>query len=139
MATFLWALACERAIINNKSNNLSLIEIFEQFNVPTVPIIIPQAIYIVSSWEKAEKDKEETFTFKIEISQPDSAEDLKKEAEIEAVIPKDKNRIRNLCRIFGLKAEREGTVYFIISQKVGENWKEEYRVPLHIVLQSKVS
>ena len=136
MAKFLWALCCENAIVNNKTNNLSLIEILEQFNVTSFPAVIAQQIYLVSLWEKSEKDKKETFYFKIDISQSDSPDGTGKTAEVEADIPQEKNRLRNVCRIFGLKVDKDAPVYFIISQKFGDRWEEVHRIPLLIKLKS---
>lgn len=135
MAKLLWALLCEQAIINSQTNNVSLIEIIEQLNVPNFPTIVPQKFYIVSLWEKEtpNKDKEETFNFKIIIkSQPDTIDPNESGFSVEATIPNNKDRFRNVCAISGLKIDREGILNIAIFLKSDCTWDEKHRIPIQI-------
>jgi hypothetical protein len=133
MADLLWALFCERAIVNSKTNNISLIEIVEQLSVPDLPIVIPQPFFIVTLWEKKDKDKEETFYFRIISTHLEQDEvNIRPSPEIECVIPHDKERLRNLCQLSGIRIEKEKPLYFIIQRKVDDNWDEVQKITVQI-------
>ena len=134
MPIFSWALCCKQAIIDNRSNNLSLIEILEQFNVSDLPTVVPQIYYLASMWGKDSsfENGEETFRFKIVITsnpeEPPESEGI--EAEIK--IPQDKKRLRHILSLRGIPIQEEGTLYFIIYLKSGDTWEEVHRIPIDV-------
>jgi hypothetical protein len=134
MPKFLWALCCDKVIIDQESNNLSLIGVIEQFNLPEIPLVIPQLFQVVIMWEKdtSYNGKEEPFSFKIVIT-PKGRKPLEDEGKIyEYKIPKDKKRFRNLCGLRGIPIEKEGTLFIRIFLKIKTKWDEVYKIPLEI-------
>lgn len=134
MPIFSWALCSKQVIVDSKSNNLSLIEILEQFNVSDLPIVIPQIYYLASMWGKDSsfENKEETFRFKIVITSNPEKPPENEGIEAELKIPQDKKRVRHLVSIQGIPIQEEGTLYFIIYLKSEDTWKEVHRIPIDV-------
>ncbi len=135
MPKIIWAICCERLIVDKASNNLSLINVLEQFNPDNLPVTVPQIYNFVSLWQKDEAfvNKEEIFKFKFAaIHNPESIPE-NKFATIECKIPVDKKRLRHLFSIRGMPIEEYGTLYLIIQLEIEGSWREIYRIPIEIV------
>ena len=142
MAKILWALCCENAIVDMGTNNLSLINIVEQFNIPSVPIVVPQKYFVVSQWEReSPKSEEENFQFKIIIRPESKKADADKEGIfVDAKIIAGKGRLRHLCSLKGIPIAETGTLLVNILVPTGkgtsENWNEVANIPIEINLRT---
>lgn len=134
MPKFQWALLCQQAIVDSKSNNVSIIGIVEQFNVSKLPTIVPQVYQLVSLWDKDSsfKGKEETFFIKVAIASSLEKAIEEKGIEIEIKILEAKERARHVWAIKGIPINEEGILYIIIFLKVGEDWKEIHKIPIQV-------
>jgi hypothetical protein len=124
MANLLWSLLCEKPLIDSQSNQISLIGIIEQLNVPKVPIIIPQLYFVVCLWEKdnSKEGREEVFKHRIQIS-PQSETYKYTPFEYENTIPSDKMRLRTCNGIRGIPVSEPGKIIFSIEIPEENDWK----------------
>ena len=119
MARYEWGLLCENAMVDSSSNNLSLINIIEQINVLTTPVVIPQRFFLVTYWTRERPiTEEETVQYKISIQSEDTLGEPEFETMITMRIPPDKEHIRNLCRLSGLPIKSVGRLLIRIQQPV---------------------
>ncbi len=134
MPKFQWALFCNQAIIDTRSNNVSLIGILEQFNVSDLPTIVPQIYYLVSLWDKDSsfEGKEETFIIKVVITSNLDTASKEEGVQQEVKIPKDSERARHIWSIKGIPIKEEGILYIVIFLKSGEDWEEIHKIPIQI-------
>lgn len=134
MPKFQWALLCQQAIVDSKSNNVSIIAIIEQFNVSELPTIVPQVYQLVSLWDKDSsfKGKEETFLIKIVITSSLEKAIEEKGIQIEIKILGAKERARHVWAIKGIPINEEGILYIVIFLKFGEDWKEIHKIPIQV-------
>lgn len=116
---------CESAIIDQKTNHLSLIQIVEGFNIPKLPGIMPR-IYLVSSWSKLhDSKKSESSKARVSLVDPEQQENNKiPNFEFDVVIPADKKRLRTILEISGLHLEKAGEHKFLVERKVNKTWEE---------------
>jgi len=60
-----WTLPCSIGILDRVTNNVSLINVIEQMNVPTLPVSLPP-FYVVAQWQNG-TDMVRNATIRIEI------------------------------------------------------------------------
>lgn len=132
MAELLWSLVCEKPIVDSQSNQVSIIGIIEQLNVPKTPSIFPQMLYVVSLWGRTSQG-DESFKYRIKIVQG-TMNYIYGDTEFEAVIPEGKERLRNLIALPALKIEEIAPLSIIFEQLVGTEWKEEK--PIKVIVKS---
>jgi len=125
---------CERAIVDSRSNNMSLMGVVEQFNVPDLPTTIPQIFDLAMLWEKDDslKGKDEAFSFKIVITQKKREVSINKGKTYEINIPKNKYRLRSISSIRGIPVKEEKTLYFRIYVKSKDKWEKIFSIPIEI-------
>lgn len=108
-----WTLLCQSSIINQETNNISLIEIAEQLNIIEEKfnnqIKIP--LEIISFWIKDDKNIEEIC--KIEFSFVDSDENVIEKFSHDLVVPKGKDRMRFRMRVALPLSLKRGYRYLI--------------------------
>lgn len=130
MAKLIWSMLCEKPLIDSQTNNVSLINIIEEFSVPNVPISIPQPFFIVSLWQRelSDKNKPENFEYRIMLVSPSKSERelIKYKVKIE------KERHRTMNGIIGLKIGELGTHYISVEIKKDGDWKKSIRIPFYI-------
>lgn len=133
MAKLRWVMFCEKALIDSRTNNVSLIDVVEEITVPKVPVVIPNPFFIVSLWvrDAVRKNELEKVDYRIMLVTP-----KKKEKQlIKYKFQMEKKRHRTLNGIFGLPIEHEGIHYFSVQQLKNEKWKEEIRVLFDIKIK----
>lgn len=121
----IWSLLCTRALIDQRTNGLSLIDAIDELTVtfnnaeemsaPTKNI--PVAFEFVSLWHDEAKETERKLPYIIVIKSPQGeiVGEFKNEARFEA----GKTRLRTLTSINGLKLTVEGKYLFQVSQADG--------------------
>lgn len=75
MATLVWAMLCESSLIDIESNNVSLINVLEQFNPPDLPAIVQIPTTLVTHWkrETPEDHGPEVFRHRLVFENPEGA------------------------------------------------------------------
>jgi hypothetical protein len=113
MIRHFWTLLCQSSIINQETNNISLIEVIEQLNIIEEKINnqTKMPAEIVSFWVKEDINVDENC--KIEFSFIDSDEKVIEKFSHELVIPKGKDRMRFRLRVMLPLSLKRGYRYLI--------------------------
>lgn len=135
----IWSALCSRALIDQRTNALSLIDCVdeitinfmtpEEMNAPSKNI--PIAFELVSLWHDDVNRKEErTLPYTIEIYDPkgDKIGEFKNDARFEA----GKSRLRTITGINGLKLTSEGKYLFQVKQGSGSTLKLVTEIPIDV-------
>ena len=132
----IWTVICANSIVDIDTNNLSLINVVEQFKLPPIigdsqPMLLGVTLSIVSFWRRsnleiAEGDQE----IGVDIVDPKGN---KEENEPMIVSWQQYSRIRNRITLAGLPFNGYGTYWFEVKTKSDGEWKIVARVPVEIV------
>ncbi len=140
----LYALLCQRAIIDRDSNNVSIFNVIEEMGIP------PQEALTVSSntpvqfghligfellalWARTAEDVPEEGTGRLQLFLPD-----RDEALITRTFPLDLSqflRTRQPIAFPGLPEAVGGTYRFVLSVSSNGEWEWQFEVPLRVVVQ----
>lgn len=143
MIKHIWSVLCQRSVIDQESNNASLIDVFEQLQVDTnhagtseisapKDISVPVRYELVNFWSKTKEGEEERGSVRILLSDPAGREIQRIENEI--VIPQSNKRIREINKIQGITLKGSGVYNFIISirQQSSETYEPVAELPLEV-------
>ena len=126
MPKLIFFLPCEKAIINQDDNALSLINVMQGINVPKPPTEDAGVALLwcaVSLWQKTPDDKDRTFEQRTTLSMPngkEAAESLLKFSFSE------KGNHRNIVKISGFPVGQSGTytLNLFLRELGSEQWTE---------------
>ena len=134
----IWSLLCTRALIDQRTNGLSLIDAIDELTVTfnnaeemsAATKNIPVAFEFVSLWHDEAKETERKLPYTIVIKSPQGeiVGEFKNEARFEA----GKTRLRTLTSISGLKLTVEGKYLFQVSQADGGKEQIVAEVPVDV-------
>lgn len=128
-----WSILCQRSIIDQRSNNISLIDVLEQLNINVSPeqvakeseegIVIPINFDIVSLWTKdGEENKVANFEVVVEFDDPRGKELKSFTKSIE--VAQNYQRMRTQMRIERLQIFESGIHMVRVSIKEGKQEKK---------------
>ncbi len=148
----IWSVVCDDAVVDSRTNNISLHNALELLTIETKnndnlqkiikqssvekPVILPIRFTIVSSWLHNKVRSSTALKMKIEIVSPKGkiiatmANDIKVDSE--------KNRTRTIARVEGLPIIAEFGLYkFLIKIKTDNNntYKKVAELPLEIITE----
>lgn len=136
MAKHIWTILCTKALVEEKTNNVSLIEIIEQLEVLGVPnetrAILPIQLVLVTLWSRSDLDRAEFATGKFEFLAPSGEVLGGGEYDINL---RDYRRSRNLANMNSLPLQGPGIYKFVIRIREDENntWTEVASLPLEVL------
>jgi hypothetical protein len=133
MIRHIWSVLCEKSIIDHDTNNISLVNIFEQFTIMADPIpdgILPITAELVTLWAR-DKDMAPS-TSKQRLSIIDPEENIIKEIIMDIDLTKA-SHLRCRAILKGLPVSKSGDYLFRI-EYLGDqdNWISVALVPLSI-------
>jgi len=146
MAQHVWTVLCNKAIVDERTKQVSLLEITEQINfsgeIPPQELIdkgvnIPVPLNLVSFLTRTDKDAPETVSMRIRLVGPNNR-DFKA-----TVVPINLESTRNARQIISVETlpfSGFGEYYFLVElneNKSKEDWEEAVRVPFTIVNQNE--
>lgn len=134
MIEHVWTVACERVVIDRKSNNVSMQSVIEQFRIAGEPKErgrLPQRFHLITLWTRTEDNKPCLGFMRFSLLSPSEKKLAESEHELNLV---DTERYRVVISIPGLPVEEGGRYVFKIDLKQeGESeWREVQRVPLMV-------
>lgn len=134
MANVLWAVLCQDTVVDSRSNQISIINVIDQFNpkVPLPTILGLQAILVVV-WEKQKLEREEAedIRYRFLIVHPDGEEVPPSEGnELSGSI--EKKRLRTLTNMLGIPIKQPGILRILIQEEVGQEWIERGQVQVEV-------
>jgi len=123
----LWSILCSKSVVDSSSNQLSLFDCIDEItiNFSNAEDIkkpmknIPINFEIVSLWLDENIFQVRKFDYAIDIIDPEGK--MLKEITKEAVIEKNKKRLRTIMRISGMAVTTEGIYIFKIKYKEAKN------------------
>jgi hypothetical protein len=143
MIKHIWSVLCQRSVVDQQSNNISLIDVFEQLQVDIPPkgisktvslkdMNIPIQYELVNLWSKTKEGIEEKENIRIVLYDPNGNEI--KRIDKEFIIPKDKKRMREINKIQGITLRGSGVYNFVVSIKQQDNktYKQAAKLPLEV-------
>ena len=139
-----WSVICDKTIIDQDTNNISL-DVIEQINFIKVPIpegmkgiIIPAPLIIVSLWYRIKSDSPCRGRSRVKILSPSDEQVGVVEIDIDLT---QHQRCRTRCRINGLPVPngQSGIFHFIVDLFRDENWAEVAKIPLEVQLSEEQS
>ena len=127
---YLKSMICSRVIVDNQTNNISLIDVIEdltfqidQKSISEKPIPFPIRFDLVSFWKKEKGESDESIDFQIKIVDPKNKETTSYRANF--VFPADMESMRYILKIMGFLVTISGVYKFIISYKTDD---KEYKI-----------
>lgn len=139
MARHIWSVLCRSAIIDQHTNNISLLNVVEsmifapQQSVPEGKEwnMLSNEIFLVSFVVRSDVDEPEKCQLRIKAIAPDGT---KHDAEnmIDADLT-EHVRSRSLLQLQGIPFWSSGIHWFTVDLKDGKRWKEVSRIPLNII------
>ena len=141
----LWALLCDYVITNQQTNNISLIEIIEQINVPapapgSLAEFTEQSatflnMSLVVVWARSDRDAPEIGQARVGIVAPDGRKSQFAEYEVDLI---DTQHTRAVGQIVGFPPlTQEGEHLFRVEKQISDSeWKEEFEVPVWVNIQT---
>ena len=135
-----WSVLCQKTVIDNDSNNISLFDVIEQLGVNVevkdpkkVPkkINIPIDYEVVSLWLTLKREKTLNADIKVTIVDPNQ-EKVEVFQQKLKILPKFK-RMRSRLRVKGLVVEKPGDFTFKVEIK--EENEKEFRLVAELPLE----
>lgn len=134
-----WSVFCTRSVIDGDSNNITLVEVLEQFQIvsqvplPT-PGVMPLPSELVTLWSRDDIATAEQGTARLRLIAPDGHTELHSVTYTVDLGPHP--RLRSRTRLNGLPVAGEGLHNFEVSFRVApdDDWVVKARVPVHITL-----
>jgi hypothetical protein len=143
MIQHIWTIPCRIATTDRESNNVSLIEVLEEFTIPAVVPqqpergLVPAIFDVVTLWARADDDQPVAGTGRMSFLSPDGEALFAYEYEIDL---RESRRIRSVGRVLGFPAPSPGRYHFRIECRVGDGgpWEQLALVPLWVnILRSE--
>ena len=142
-----WAILCERVVIDTETNNLSLINVVEEVHVPAQPPgslpeavsknLVPGLLELVVLWARSDAEIPERGLGRVRIVTPAVGETIANDFDVDL---SRFLRLRSRLKLPGLPPGGEGTYLFKIGGKpAGGEWTELFELPLRMVLQAQES
>ncbi|MFH1652852.1 MAG: hypothetical protein ABIE74_02240 [Pseudomonadota bacterium] len=125
-----WSVICERTIIDNTTNNVSLINCIEQVTCSTLPVVLPQFSLCSYFYNSAEKSSNK-LTIRMKLKNPDGSDNILAKAPLSIDMKKTRQRIK--MELSGIMLKQAGIYYFSIEQKNNNSWKTIAELPLELV------
>lgn len=127
---------CEKAIVEEGSNTVSLITVLQELNV-SIPIgknidsntLAPQRWYLVSLWRREDGDEEKRFEQRVTITDPGHRKRLEAFGEFD--FPKAWHRV--IVQIDGIPIATQGDFSITVAiRESGGDWRVAGEFPLTI-------
>ena len=142
----LWAILCERNIIDKDTNNLSLFNVIEEFTISAeppqdVPLDAPLPdfpfqFWLVSLWVRAEINSPESGDVRLRVLLPNGNEAENNEFQLDL---HEFIRTRHRIRFNGLPQPTEGEYLFVFeSRQQNGDWVWKGQIPLRVVVRGGI-
>jgi hypothetical protein len=133
----IYSILCTRAVVDQVSNNLTIVEVVERLSGPAVTEptargIIAIPLDFVTLWARTNFHQGERSRARLRILGPNDA-DLG-DAIAYAVDLEQFTRVRNMTRFAGLPFSGQGVYNLVVEMEAGTAWQEVARYPLEISL-----
>jgi hypothetical protein len=128
MATFVWAINCQRVLTDRETNSVTYVQTVEQLALPRLPYSIPPIVN-GSLWRA--DAPEESLTVRVRLVSP-SGVVVGERATGELRFSAATQRFRVNLGLAGVELTEFGIHHIVVEQLRGSDWKEEVRLPLEV-------
>ena len=131
MSRLVWAICCERPIVDAETNSLSLINIIEELSVPAPEAVLGERVHIISLWEKAAdlEGREDAVRYRVTLTTPDG-EVVGRSVVIDNAIPPTHARLRSVLALEGIPLKGGGRYAWRVEIEKDEQWEAISELPL---------
>jgi hypothetical protein len=134
MASLIWALCCQRAIVDRDTNGLSLIDHLEGLTLPVLPSkredgalpLVPIRFAVATYWVRSDEAVAESFDLRVRLLDPAGASHAEGKATVDL---QSTVASRNIVGFPGLPISAAGTYTIELSRKSGDEWNVEAASP----------
>lgn len=130
----IWSVLCTKSIIDQETNNLSLINVIEEIR-PQSPLPekgeVPFGYSLVTLWTRDKQKEPESGDVRIKFISP-SGKTLQTCMEYTVTLDNNTQRSRVRAVIQSLPINQGGIYNFRIEYKVGSSWKKASEIPVTI-------
>ncbi len=135
-----WSLICKEAIVNQETNNVSLIEVLERVEFETDPSVkdlpegmIPFSVALVSMWSRSEPDKPERLPIRLVIKAPDGKIVKSEKPGLFQINLDQHQNMRVTFNIPALPFRGDGLYSYEVQRKTSTGWRTAAAIPLTII------
>jgi hypothetical protein len=142
MAEHCWTIVCEKALVNEGSNTLSLIEIIEEINIAGPAgeldrerehIDLPFSHTVVTVWTRSDPETPESGEGRITL-EGEPVEGLEQSTVQVPIDLASAKRMRTIINARGLRIAGPGTLWFVVACLKEGRWTEVGRTGIDIRL-----
>jgi len=133
MIDHVWSVLCLKSIIDNESNNISLVDVIEKLEItgPSGEGLAPIQMEVVTLWTRHDLSQPSRAGARLRLVGPDNN-------QIDEPISYDVDlttffRTRHRVRMGGLPIRGSGLYRFLVELEENGNWREVAKVPLEVV------
>jgi hypothetical protein len=138
MIDHIWTVICSDVVIDRDTNNVSIINVLEQLNIPEEAIQdegLPIGIEIVSLWIRKNLNKPSKGFSRLSLLAPNNEVIKSVESEID-LTKYERLRARGIFQGFPFKGD--GVYKFLVEYKShGEKWSKVASIPLKVITVHK--
>jgi hypothetical protein len=147
MPQHVWSVLCQKGILDQFSNQVTLLDVVENLSIETYDdavraardgkqVVIPIKIHLVSMWARGDFDVPETFISRHVLVLPDGTE-IAPDHGTRAVDLVQYRRIRQFVRIEGFRFIGAGVYRFLIQWRASDanEWATVGNVPFDVELK----
>ncbi len=129
MPRLIWAVLCQRILVDRETNSVSYIETIEGLDATQLPLSAPP-MTLGTLWKRQSED--DVLRMRVRIEAPGDKKALSHELPEYPFGPNP--RIRVNVYLGGVLIREPGEHHIIVEQRVGQEWREEVRIPLDVAL-----
>lgn len=148
MIEHIWSILCQKSVIDNDTNNLSLIDTLEELTVGlkvqsgiaiAEEVNVPIPYEVVSFWVRDDSSATINPLLRLELFNPSNKKTKTFEHKIE--FPKGTKRLRSRLKIIGIGVTIPGTYKFVVSIKEEESksFMKVAEIPLDVTIAKEDS
>jgi hypothetical protein len=129
MAKIVWALLCDRVIIDRDTNSVSYIDAIERLQARELPSGLPR-VNVATLWARESDD--DTLQVRFKLFSPSTAKS-------EVLFTTDELKLNWRQRVHlnlqGATVKEEGEYRIVVDQRSGNRWRKAAELPLMIELE----
>lgn len=141
MIKHIWSIVCQKSVIDQETNNLSINDVLERIDIETLAPLpndgtakLPITFEVVSYWYREQAKKDEKRTVEVCIFSPQN--NLLNSFEQEIPLTQGMDRLRSRLRVQGVPVTTSG-VYKVALREKGVTSEVITEIPIEIILKTK--
>ena len=134
-----WTILCRKAIVDQATNAVTLIESIEAIagkgTAPVQPEALPLELTVATLWCRSTRGEAETGTARLRLLAPDGKQLACSEYPVDLTTHE---RRRNFLTFNGIPFRGAGRYDWSVEERIGEDWAEVSKIPLDIEVEVEI-